>query len=229
MKDNYRIVAISDTHNQLDKVEIPYCDLLIHAGDHTMSGTPNELAMASSMLRRIKTSGVAKTIVCVVGNHDKGLSKDPYVCESMFADLNYLRDSSIIIKNLKIYGSPDSPTFGYGWVFNVDRGYDIRQKWNMIPDDVNILITHGPPMGILDYSPYGKVHAGCEELAVAVKRIKPALHIFGHFHSQHGFVNRKNTIYINASSCNEKYIPIHKPIVIDYNGENFIVDKSLIS
>lgn len=220
-----KIVAISDTHNQLDKIKIPQCDLLIHSGDLTMSGTVPELAQAAADLRALKTQRICKNIVCVAGNHDFGLERDPYVTEYMFADLGYLRDSFKIIDGLTVYGAPWTPRF-FDWAFNVDRGYDIRQVWNTIPDDIDILITHGPPMNILDYSPYGKVHAGCEELALAVQRVKPKLHCFGHFHGEAGWTQHKDTLFVNASTCDEKYRPVNKPIVINYDGENFEVDNS---
>ena len=103
--------------------------------------------------------------------------------------------------------------------FNVDRGEKIRRKWEQIPDDTDVLITHGPPHGILDMVSdmwSGKAEAvGCEELLPIVQRIKPRAHIFGHIHAGYGQLTQGGIQYVNASNCNEQYQLVHPPIVLD--------------
>ena len=73
---------------------------------------------------------------------------------------------------LKIWGSPVQPEFN-NWAFNVARGAAIRRYWEMIPESTDVLVSHGPPFGMLDKSHPSTAHLGCEELAKAVEQIKP--------------------------------------------------------
>ncbi|OMJ90520.1 hypothetical protein SteCoe_7109 [Stentor coeruleus] len=125
----------------------------------------------------------------------------------------YLEDSEIIIEGYKIYGSPWSPTF-FNWAFNLDKGPDIAAKWDLIPKDTEILITHGPPYGILDLC-YDGVHGGCEDLLGKVLEIKPLIHLFGHIHETYGVMNNEYTTFINGSNCTLRYDPINDPLVFD--------------
>lgn len=90
----------------------------------------------------------------------------------------------------------------------------IREKWAKIPTDVEILMTHGPPHGILDTCSDG-FQAGCEELKEVVERIKPRVHIFGHIHEAYGFYSDGVTSYINASNCTLRYQPTNPALVFD--------------
>ncbi len=83
-----------------------------------------------------------------------------------------------------------------------------------IPDDIDVLITHGPPYRILDKVISGE-RVGCVDLKQAVERIKPKLHIFGHIHESYGILEKEGTTYVNASLCNFNYRPINPPIVVD--------------
>lgn len=110
------------------------------------------------------------------------------------------------MEGIKFYGSPWQPWY-YDWAFNEQRGEKIKAKWDLIPEDTDVLITHGPPMGILDKT-LESGHVGCEELVKAVHRIKPKLHIFGHIHEDHGELRLHGTHFVNAASCNLKYKPV---------------------
>jgi len=90
----------------------------------------------------------------------------------------------VIIEGVKFYGSPWQPRF-FDWAFNLDRGEEIKKKWDLIPMDTDVLITHGPPYGILDLTHEGE-KVGCEELMKAVLRVQPKIHIFGHIHEAYG-------------------------------------------
>lgn len=126
----------------------------------------------------------------------------------------YLEDSMITLYGIKIYGTPWQPRFG-NWAFNLDRGSDCLSKWNLIPEDTDILITHSPPLGHGDLVCSG-VRAGCAELLSTVQqRVKPKYHIFGHIHEGYGVTSDGKIIYINASTCDISYIPNNLPIVFD--------------
>lgn len=117
---------------------------------------------------------------------------------------------------LCIYGSPWSPTFGYSWAFNQDRDV-IQKKWDLIPKDrdVDILITHGPPLGRGDLCRTDN-RAGCLELLRTVQNdIKPRIHVFGHIHEDGGVSFDGQTLFVNASSVNLKYRPNQPCIVLD--------------
>jgi Icc-related predicted phosphoesterase len=132
------------------------------------------------------------------------------------ASLHYLQDSSVKIETLKIYGSPWQPRF-FDWAFNLTRGAELAEKWNLIPDDTNILITHSPPFGILDEVPqrYSIENTGCEELRKRVETIRPRLHIFGHIHCGYGTAEQLGARFVNASICDESYNPAKAPIIVD--------------
>lgn len=115
----------------------------------------------------------------------------------------YLEDSSVQLYGYNIYGSPFSVNF-YDWAFMKEID-DLLPVWQKIPDNTDILITHGPPKYILDAN-YEGYACGCPNLTDEVKkRIKPLYHIFGHIHEAYGQTKIDNTTYINASSVNLKY------------------------
>ena len=113
-----------------------------------------------------------------------------------------------------MYGSPWQPEF-CNWAFNLPHnGKELESHWQAIPNDVDVLITHGPPFGVLDRNSSG-MPCGCELLAKEIEeRIKPQLHIFGHLHEGYGIACRGKTLYINASTCTLNYRPTNPPIVI---------------
>ena len=80
--------------------------------------------------------------------------------------------------------------------------------------DTDLLVTHGPPKGILDLTPRGEP-VGCEELREAVRRVKPRLHVFGHIHHAYGRHVVDGTRFVNASICDEFYEPSNRPVVVD--------------
>jgi Icc-related predicted phosphoesterase len=117
---------------------------------------------------------------------------------------------------IKVYGSPWSPTFGYGWGFNQDRD-TIYQKWDLIPKDhsIDILVTHGPPLGRGDRC-ISNNRAGCLDLLRTVQNdVKPRVHIFGHIHEDSGCSFDGQTLFVNASSVDLRYRPTHPCIVLD--------------
>ena len=96
----------------------------------------------------------------------------------------------------------------------IPRGAALKEKWDLIPPDTDVLLTHSPAFEVLDCVDYeGSV--GCEELAIAIKRVKPSYHIFGHIHEDYGTRVVGPTTHVNASTCNGRYKPVNKPMVIE--------------
>lgn len=216
-----KIVLISDTHSLHAGVKIPDGDILVHAGDLTMMGRMNEIAGAGLWLRSLPHTHK----VVVAGNHDWMFQKNLTMALQLLNNgisgegqgkILYLEDGVAEVAGLKIYGSPWQPTFN-DWAFNLDRGEAIKHKWDLIPEGLDILITHGPPIGILDQidAQLGSEHLGCEELMAAVERAKPKVHVFGHIHGGYGQSRHANTLFVNAAICNEAYKPVNEPIVIE--------------
>ena len=205
-----KIVAVSDTHYAYDKLKIPKCDLFIHAGDWDAMRNIQEFNLFNKWLDTID----AKDKVVIAGNHDIFVSENSSLVKGMLNAI-YLENSGCEIEGFKIWGSPITPTFNY-WAFMADRGLPIRKYWEAIPLDTDILITHGPPYGIMDMilSPFFDTHVGCADLLTYVKRIKPKLHIFGHIHSGHGTEEEEGILFINASVMDEEYEVVYEPIQV---------------
>lgn len=211
------IDCISDLHGFLP--ELSGGNLLIIAGDLTASDEENQYYKFNSWLCEQEYD---KKIV-IAGNHDGLLQKDWFQYLEGSPAFDYLEDSGIEYNGLKIWGSPWTPTF-CNWHFMKDRGDPIKAMWDLIPDDIDILITHGPPYGILDKvklsskASDGKF-AGCKMLREAIERIQPRLHVFGHIHESYGKMTlkciTKDILCVNASLMDENYIPVNKPIRID--------------
>ncbi|XP_072389976.1 UPF0046 protein C25E10.12 [Diabrotica undecimpunctata] len=141
----------------------------------------------------------------------------------------YLEDSGIELYGIKIYGTPWQPEFG-NWAFNLERGEECLSKWNAIPNDVDILITHTPPLGHGDLVCSG-IRAGCVELLATVQqRVKPKYHVFGHIHEGYGVTSDGKIIYINASTCDINYVPRNLPVVFDVPlKEGFVKEDFTVS
>lgn len=213
-----RIVAISDTHGlqrNLANDAIPECDVLVHAGDITTKGEVRELYAIATWLKR----QVAKHIIIIAGNHDGCFQTQPQLAvESLVKEapgrIIYLRDQGIVIDGVKFYGSPWQPAF-CNWHFNLPRnGPALEACWAQIPDDTDVLITHGPPHGVLDQN-LSTIHCGCEKLIARVQDVKPKVHIFGHIHNGYGQAKIDETLFVNAAIADERYELTNKPIVIN--------------
>lgn len=213
-----RIVCISDTHSRHDQVEVPEGDVLVHAGDSTMVGRVEEIIKFNHWLGQLPHPHK----ILIAGNHDWLFEKEPALAESLITNVIYLRDNSVTIDGVKFYGSPWQPRFMH-WAFNLPRGEEIKRKWDLIPEDTDVLMTHGPPHGILDLVPSDMSgnyeHAGCEDLLRAMRRLRPRLHIFGHIHEGYGVLKDYVTIFVNASICDAAYRPINAPMVLELKGK----------
>lgn len=213
-----KIVFLSDTHNRHEKIRVPDGDILIHSGDATNLGTIAEIedfnAWFAALPHRHK--------IFVAGNHDWLFETEPLSARRLLdASIIYLQDSAVEIEGLKIYGSPWQPRF-FNWAFNLMRGAEMAEKWALIPPDIDILITHGPPFGILDEvpRPYWTENTGCEELRKKVEKIaafgRLKIHVFGHIHCGYGTSENFGVKFINAANCDEAYNPTQEPIIFDF-------------
>lgn len=206
-----KLTIISDTHNRHEDVILPKGEVLIHAGDFTGRGTRAECV---SFLKWFAKQNF-KYKILIAGNHDFFFEKNEKeeIQEILPKNIHYLNNSSITIEGVNFYGSPITPFF-HNWAFNRERGKEIKQYWDEISDNTDVLITHGPPFGILDKTVRGE-KVGCEELLLAVKRIKPKFHIFGHIHEDYGIVEKNETTFINASLLNERYYYVNDFVKVD--------------
>lgn len=204
-----KVVFISDTHSQHEKLDMPEGDLLIHSGDFTTLGKVNEIVGFNDWLGKQPL----KHKIIIAGNHDLLFESNNSLARSLITNAIYLENSEVNIEGLKIYGTPVSPRF-YNWAFNKERGSEINRYWDMIPNNVDILITHSPPYKILDKSFKGE-YCGCEGLLEKIKLVKPKIHCFGHIHESYGILEQDNIKFINSSSLDSKYQPTNKPIVLE--------------
>lgn len=213
-----RVVCISDTHAMEDELEMPDGDLLLHAGDITNKGEYDQLEKFNNWLENLDY----ERKICIPGNHDRTIPKYPEASE-ILTNCDLLIDSFTSFRGFKIYGSPWTPWFGgHYWVYNRKRGLSINDAWIKIPEDTDILITHGPPYGILDSVPRVNEGQGCKDLLRAVRKIKPRLHVYGHLHLQGGQQKHmfgSNTTFVNASVCTEDYEPINPIVVVELESK----------
>lgn len=214
-----RIVCISDTHERHNQLAIPEGDVLIHAGDATFQGKVETISAFNEWLGTLPH----KHKLVIAGNHDWLFQREPTLALSIMSNATYLEDGWIVLDGVKFYGSPWQPTF-CNWAFNLPRGESLRAKWERIPRDTNILITHGPPHGIGDdvvrfnnrTGEYIIERVGCEELRKTVDELPDLkLHVFGHIHKGYGQYGLSGKMFVNASLLDDDYRVAHKPIVID--------------
>lgn len=190
-----RIVAVADTHTFHNDLRVlPEGDVFIHAGDLCRGGRLDELGVAAAWLRGLPY----RHKIVIAGNHDWCFVREPQEAVRVLGEgILYLQDSEAIIKGVRFWGSPWQPEFNE-WAFNLPRGKALASKWELIPAGIHVLVTHGPPYGIGDYS--GEpVRQGCEELLAAVRRVRPLLHIFGHIHQDGGFWREDSLRFANVT------------------------------
>lgn len=220
------ITFLSDTHTFHRHIEdkLPGGDILIHSGDFTNIGERHDIERFCKWFDAIDNYDCK---IFIAGNHDRGFEDSPEKSMQIvnsYKNIDYLQDDLLLWGEeydsmIKIWGSPWQPEF-YSWAFNLPRnGAELEYKWSQIPVDTDILITHGPPFGVLDQVKNRPEHLGCELLAKRVDVIKPKIHCFGHIHSARGVYSNGETLFINASILDEKYRVVYDPITIDYDFE----------
>ena len=224
-----RITLISDTHTKHDELswdpsDLPGGDLLIHAGDIMNSGyTPNDITDFCKWFDGLEQYDHR---VFIAGNHDRMFENVPEQAMEIvnsYKNITYLQDDWAKVGDddfmAKIYGTPWQPEF-YNWAFNLPKGGPgLMSKWEAIPEDTDILITHGPPQEHLDMSgpPYNEPNLGCALLREKVDEQPPKIHVFGHIHGGYGYKFHNGTHFFNASILNERYEYVNKPVTFDWN------------
>jgi Icc-related predicted phosphoesterase len=216
-----KITFISDTHNKHNYLTsnaynniLGSGDVLVHAGDISSMGKSHEI---TNFLNWFGMTDF-KHKIFIAGNHDFGFEFHTDIAEEFKEKgIIYLFDSEVVIDGVKFYGSPWQPEF-HNWAFNLPRGKKLAEKWSKIPTNTDILITHGPVYGILDYAPIGG-HVGCEELYKKVFEVKPKIHVCGHIHDSYGQKSIDGVEFLNASVLDDTYQHAHKPIVVEFNTE----------
>lgn len=218
-----RIVAISDVHERWNAIKIPECDILISAGDYSFHGSP----VAVNHFHKWLNEQPAKHIISVQGNHEVGVEKNFELMKDLAImacpRVHFIEEGLVVIDGINIWCSAITPWF-HNWAYNRNRGEDIQKHWTRIPDSTNILITHGPPKGILDVVPYAdgtpKEEVGCEDLLVRIKEVKPDLHFFGHIHHSHGQKHVDGTSFYNVAICDEMYMATNPITIVEYDKEH---------
>jgi Icc-related predicted phosphoesterase len=230
-----RITLISDTHTKHDELmwdenDLPGGDLLIHAGDLMNSGyNSNDITSFCKWFNELEQYDHK---VFIAGNHDRKFEDKPEQAMEIvnsYKWIDYLQDDWIIVgdgdphdpnvQTAKIYGSPWQPEF-YNWAFNLPKGGPgLMSKWEAIPKDTDILITHGPAQGHLDMSgpPYNEPNLGCALLREKLDEQPPKIHVCGHIHGGYGYKFHNGTHYFNASILNERYEYVNKPVTFDWD------------
>jgi predicted phosphohydrolase len=224
-----RLVCTSDLHSQQNQVKIPDGDVFIFAGDAAGQGGQSEFRRFCEWVQHLPH----RYKLIIAGNHDgvierlgKQATRELLTADGRHREVVYLEDDWYKIQDLTIWGAPWTPRF-FNWSFMETRGDKMMQKWDQMPDHVDVLITHGPAFGHLDTSGYGGGRAGCEALAQRLEQVQPRLHIFGHIHGNYGWKEHrwpegKVTCFANVSCCNERYEPVNPPVVLDWDGQVFV-------
>lgn len=231
------ITFISDTHNKHHEMtnDLQGGPILVHCGDVSSRGAKWEI---KDFLEWFDSLPYMHKIM-IPGNHDfffdwdrkartpqgqirfgnsKIQKEEVDELINQFPNIHILNDSGVTIEGIRFWGSPITPWF-HDWAYN-RFGNEIEDHWNMIPEETDILITHGPAWGILDdVIDKRGLHLGCELLAERIQKIKPKIHVCGHIHTGRGIYEKDGTLYINASVLNEQYQYIYNPITIDYDFE----------
>lgn len=213
------LILISDTHTKHEKIQKDLLDLyesypdsiLIHSGDVSYRGRLGEIKPFLSWFASLPFSYK----ILIAGNHDFLFDDNPSLAKQIIQDefpgISYLEDSGIEIDGIKFWGSPVTPRF-YDWAFNRDE--DISEHWDLIPDDVNVLITHGPPYKILDQTERG-LNVGCKLLLDRISKLANLkVHVFGHIHEASGMLEKDGVTFVNASILDQDYKVKNFPILI---------------
>jgi Icc-related predicted phosphoesterase len=229
-----KITFISDSHTYLydelyRELVLPEGDVLCFSGD-IMSSGHNE----GELIHFLKwfSKQPFKIKIFIAGNHDRFIENQPLIAKEIISNYQnygviYLKDSSFEYEGIKFYGTPYQPFF-CNWAFNVADFEKLVNIYQQIPDDIDVLLTHCPPYGILDQShhpnysnPDGENHLGSMELKEvlaekSLKKCQPRVVAFGHIHGDGGKMMKiGDTLYINASLCDEYYEPVNNIVSID--------------
>lgn len=187
-----KVTVIGDTHGCHKQLKLKPGNILIHTGDITAYGLEFEVLDFIDWFEKQPFDYK----IFIAGNHDLWIeSNHSLLMESLPQTVIYLQNDSIYLEGHNFYGSPASPAF-FGMAFNYNRESESEEAWARVPKNIDILITHTPPKGVLDNG------RGCAHLSKKVLDLRPAYHLFGHIHEAYGLYRNDNITYINAALCN---------------------------
>ncbi|NDW11925.1 serine/threonine protein phosphatase [Bacteroides sp. 214] len=199
-----RLLHLSDTHNlHRQLTNLPTADIIVHSGDISYAGTGKEV------MDFIEWFGMLnyKYKIFIAGNHDFCLERKDREIIQQFLPENcfYLCNSGITVENVKFWGIP--------FFFSDDVGGEYFNQTAQIPADTDVLISHRPPLGVLDSA--NNISYGCPDLLQKVLEIRPRYHLFGHIHDAYGVEKSKHTTFINTAIVDEGYQLKNTPFVFD--------------
>ena len=212
-----RVAATSDLHGFLPG--IPACDVLLVGGDvcpvedHAPAFQRRWLeGPFAEWLARLD----AGVVVGIAGNHDFVAEADPELMRSL--PWTYLCDETADVDGLRIHGVPWTPTF-MEWAFMQDDA-DLAAMWARIPADVDVLLTHGPPLGHGDLAVH-ELHCGSETLVARLPDLELLqLHAFGHIHEGGGSRDTLGGATLaNVSYVDFDYRPVQPPEVFELEAK----------
>lgn len=208
---------MSDTHGMHHRVAMPaWVDVMLHAGDLSITGETSVIRDFFEWYNQLPYTYK----IFIAGNHDLTFQEEPGLIRDMlkqYPNIIYLEDNTVEVGGLKIYGSPYTVWYG-NWAF-MEADHMLGARWQNIPDDVDILITHGPAYGVLDKAMRGNL-CGSQTLMsriIALERNKLKLHLCGHIHEAYGYKKTdecNKTLFINASCVNYEFEPVNPVQVI---------------
>ena len=212
-----QLLLISDTHGQTEALlpllrseKYAQAHCLIHCGDVTRYGSRKGLKKFADHLSDFKDLHK----IVIAGNHDFCFEKHPDESRHILSDagIMYLEDEAIEVSGVTFYGIPWTPQFG-NWAF-MDTPDNLAERWSHVPYGTDVLISHGPPRGILDMTHFGERAGGIEHRTV-VSSIRPKLNVFGHIHETYGKEHYMGVDYINACLVNFHYEMVNQPVLYD--------------
>lgn len=213
MKEKVRCWCISDTHGLHNDLIVPKdCEMLLFCGDATNSpDTLRNLLELRDFIEWLDSVDVPNKVV-IPGNHDVSLERLYDARDQLNQVCTFLEHGPAEVCGLNIFGSAFTPAFGTKWAFNLSRA-KIGRKWKQIPEDTDVLLTHGPCLGLLDsticHETGKRVNVGCKSLLKTVMGLNLRLHCCGHIHNtsssktgpilNHAILTANQTKFVNAS------------------------------
>lgn len=222
-----KVCHISDTHDvhqDLSMIVPNDTELLLFTGDLTYRGADWEIDLLLKQFRKL--SARVPNIVGILGNHEVGCQGKEVGLKERFKEVGVilLHNEATEVNGIKIYGSPYTPWF-FGWAYQYENARFAKQYageymptaeeiWNKVPEDTQILLSHGPPQFILDTCRDGSV--GCAALRRRIE-VTPSIKysMFGHIHEGYGVTEVGGVTYSNASIMTGKYKFVNKPNIFE--------------
>ena len=212
-----RIVGIADTHGAERQIVVPAGDILVVAGDFCTYGKLEEVAIFNTWLGTLPH----KHKVVVAGNHDLIAQNNYLEMARLFTNARYLDEEPAIIAGIKFYGCPWTPEFN-DWAFGYPHNsHKADVIWRHVPDDTQVLITHGPPAGTAlgklpdHYSRSGE-DCGCAVLRNRILELpKLVVNFCGHIHEGYGIEKLGQVTCMNVTVLDGQYQVAHPGTVFE--------------